>query len=73
MDNQNFYREISTTMIAKRLLGDYGVSKVLNAATGPEGFAEDWVKTHLKGLTLHSEVIAKFLQKLYELGKKKTK
>ena len=60
-------------MMAKCVFANFGAQKELNKSTGPEGFAENWVKIHLKGIALQDEVVAKFMQKLYELGKKKTK
>jgi len=76
MNNNRFYRDMSTTMLAKRMKSDYGAQRKLNPSTGPEGFAEEWVKIHLRGNTLQEEIVAKFMQSLYEIGnagKKKTK
>jgi len=74
MINENyFYRDMSTTIIAKRLFEDYckaknNLSRFKIFAVGPEGFAESWTKKKLDGAALQDEVISKFTQLLYDLG-----
>lgn len=74
-DEKKFYRDMSTTMIVRRLFLDYHKAKndslrhkINVIAVGPEGFAESWIREKLYGMTLQNEVMSKFTQLLYDLG-----
>jgi hypothetical protein len=72
-EEAKYYHDLSVDMLTKRMLNDYGQELKLNKATGPEGFAEGWIKRCIDGIAFSDEIVAKFMQQLYSIGKKKKK
>jgi len=65
---REYYRTLGNLLVVQKLLNDY-LSSVNEEGIGPEGFAEDWIKSF--GLTgpIKDEVLEMFCCALLVLGR----